>query len=339
MLKSDKQKNLSSSSQQNSSQSDSAARCAKCNKSTRTKSVIACCGCGRVFDLDCANILTSLWTELNKHKPKSTINKSSLNWYCSSCSAKSPDPTNCDRSENSIFGHFNNKLKEQFDDFLSKLDEKLNELLDPKLEKFKTEVEARVDQMKTNFETRIAELERKYDDMKAQFDNRTSDVRNQEDKAERLKNLMCFGVPNENAAELPAVVAKICCKYDPTFDIKNVTCFRLKNAKGLTPPVMIKFATKRARDAVFFKYIKERDLKLSDAVDGADMNGRMFLNEHLTKEEATVVRQCRLLKQEKKIQRYVLRDGDIFIGFTENKKVRSGPIKDLAHLNTFIADK
>lgn len=153
---------------------------------------------------------------------------------------------------------------------------------------------------------------------------------------QRSNNLMCYGIPNGDERELNDIVNKICAKFDIKFCVDTVTCMRLKHAQGTSPPVLIKFTKKAFRDAVFFPYIKKRELILSDVLDCGGLTSRIYLNEHLSKEQGEVIKQCRSLKEDKKIHRFFLRDGDIYIGLSENRKLRSGPIIDVAQLNSIL---
>lgn len=187
-------------------------------------------------------------------------------------------------------------LDARVDELFDKLKVKLDELISANINLLKSAYDNRF----SAIETSIADLAVRCDTLATQLESRlhqlTPSEPNGSAQPDRSKNLMCYGIPAGENLDLAAIVSKICLQFDPQFDANSMACFRLNSANGLKPPVIIKFATKRARDAVFFTYIKKRDLMLSSVLDGVDIQGRVYLNEHLTKEEAAVVKKCRELK-------------------------------------------
>lgn len=315
------------------------SKCGNCNKSTRKKGSIKCSSCNITFDANCANLSLALLDEVTKHRKSAAKNKSSFSWRCPNCTGSQTSENNTD-----ILG-LDARLDDLFDSLKSRLEALISSSIQTLLReneiKFAETVSSKILELKTELELRIAALEANQVNMKSHFESRIAVTATNPapDKAERAKNLLCFGIPNGDATALPDVVSRICSKYDPDFDIASVSFSRLTARDELAPPVIVKFATKRARNNVFLNYIKTCDLKLTDVMNGACQDTRIYLNEHLSKEEAALVRQCRVLKQEKKIHRFTLRDGDIYIHFTPDKKVRSGPITDTQQLNALVADK
>lgn len=360
-----------------SSQSITESKCSKCHKSTRNKDVINCTGrCNGIFDVSCAGLAVSVFGEMTKLNKSTSKNKPSVNWKCAQCTNESQDNQLINISGS--IDDFSNRLNDCFDGFLAKLENKVEEILRTKLQVIEDKFDAKLKSFDEKFvlhknqmdllerkfneqikkledrlnvieqkpddvqtEGCIKSLEKKCDDLQNTFEAKLMSLNQVNDRAERDKNIMIYGVPNSVAADVQEVVHKICAKYDETFDGTNVSCFRLKAAQGAAPPVIAKFSSKKARDAVFFGYlknIKENKLKLKDVLNTGDIDleTRIFLNEHLSKHEAEVMKECRSLKKANKIQRYFIRTGNIFVGLTVNTKERIGPIMSVAHLNNAV---
>ena len=85
-----------------------------------------------------------------------------------------------------------------------------------------------------------------------------------------------------------------------------------------TPPIIVRFTSRRARDLV---YGARKNLKSTSP--------KVFINEHLSKENATLFRDARLLVKAKKLQSAWSMNGSIFVKVTDT----SQPVRVINRLN------
>lgn len=283
--------------------------CSECKKSQRSGKFINCAGpCGGLFDLTCADVSIRSYEEVFCKKSK--VN--SVNWYCKKCTAKNANMNNTCCTEEMIQQLLNKALN----GFLENLDGKIEKLVSAKIKEFGdshdvafNEFEAKIQAL----EERVAQLEllpknEPSGDILSAIDQSCerrvkeiiAETNSTNDKQDRLNNLLIHGVPNDAASNVKDIMVKAFTKYNSTFNADNVTCYRLTK-RGETPvtsPILCKFRDKRDRDGIFFKYLAKRDLVLSDVVDGAAITSRVFINEHLNKDEAMVIKRCRDMRKE-----------------------------------------
>lgn len=92
-------------------------------------------------------------------------------------------------------------------------------------------------------------------------------------------------------------------------------CFRAgREGKGRGPrPVIIGFKQKAARDALYYAYMKKRDLTLRDVITTSDIASRLYITERITAACKQLLRRCAALKKAKVIMKYYTRNGKLFI--------------------------
>lgn len=254
-----------------------------------------------------------------------TMNNSTKNTLKGSAIKKMECKCDCDINMEFL----EKKIDNLFDKLSAKFEEKLNSWIQKKIEDVIEPLNEKTNKLETavaTLESKIAELEKKLNANAKQINQEK--INN--DRNERLKNIIIYGVPDCTDEEMKSVVDKACKKYDGSFSSNNVKCLRLKKSANNYPPILVKFNSKGARDAIFFNYIKKRDLMLTDVMDGANgLDCRIYINEHLMKDDAEIVKKCRELKRENKLQRFFLRNGVVFIQLSNGTKRK---ISDVAEL-------
>lgn len=311
--------------------------CAGCRKSVVGKEFTTCSMCSGYFDIKCAGITVALYNEMCKNASKPKNKKAAVEWRCTKCAASSQEVVAQKAASVDCSKETQDALLEGF---VAKLDGRIEELLNAKFQEIVDGQNAKIAALESkisSLESRIVGIEKSLKDRTEGMRNPSAvDLKSQEAKFERSKNIMIYGVPNDPATAIGDVVKNICSKYDENLNMDNVSCFRLKKSgdSSITSPILCKFSSKIARDKVFFKYIARRDLKLADVMGAAGIDSRIYINEHLSKDEAVIVRKCRELKRNNRIKHFFLRDGNVFVSMTAEKKsaIQINAIGDLDDL-------
>lgn len=147
-------------------------------------------------------------------------------------------------------------------------------------------------------------------------------------KLERAVELIISGVPyqsEENLAQLFNNVAAVLGYQSgqlPIVDLQRLA--KLPIAAGSTPPILIQFALRNARNEFYKRYMGSRSLTQRHL--GFDAENRVFINENLTKLSRVI--RAEALKQKKSggIVQVYTRNGAVFVkrrGATEAEQVRS----------------
>lgn len=307
--------------------------CGSCKKSVNGKEVVICAVCCGVFHLFCANVSKTLFEEINKSNNKTK--KACFNWTCIKCAdiqniiaSPSPNANGSAQSQSTTVPSMNATM----DEFINKLDKKIDDLLaskmNPQIDILHTKIAALEEKlascMNDTSAAKISEMEEKLNALGKQMSNiekSNKGTKNNAHNNDRDKSFIIHGIPNNNDVDTKTIAVAACCKYVDNFNADYMACVKLKVKDGsLTVPILCSFTSKAIRDRVFFSYIKKRDLRLGDVMDGAGIDARIYLNENLTKDEAEIVRACRKLKAEKKIVKHYLRDGNIFVVVSNDKK-------------------
>lgn len=146
---------------------------------------------------------------------------------------------------------------------MAKMSVKIDELLESKMAVLMQESNKKYEML----EERVRVLEKQCEDMSKDGGPIRIDENAIINRVERSKNLMIYGIPKDCPEPINEIVQKICHIYDDSFDVNKADVFRLSKSKSDSPPVLVKFATQRNRDAVFFGYLKKPKLNLKDVVE------------------------------------------------------------------------
>lgn len=227
-----------------------------------------------------------------------------------------------------------NAMKRSRDD-LDKTDDhvdSLDELLDRMRQMFNetnTRIEVSIENCKRELQTEIGTLR---DDMQ-QFKtecasevgritdsviNIRHDVQINKERilvAERKNDLLLSGVPFQSSEDLKGYFVGIAkaLGYDGE-SIPPVYAKRLARtpiAVGSTPPIVLQFGFKFARDEFYNRYLSSRNLTLAHL--GFDVNKRIFLNENLTEEARRIKSLAVKLKKAGKLFSVYTRDGVVHV--------------------------
>lgn len=134
------------------------------------------------------------------------------------------------------------------------------------------------------------------------------------------RDLVLEGLPlmsgNNSKENLHEAVGRVCRYYGVTFEPQDISyCFRAgRNGKGYgTRPVIISFKSKSTRNALYFAYMKNRNLRLNDIVSNTQISSRIYITERITAKCKQLLRRCAALKKKNTIVKYYTRDGRLYI--------------------------
>lgn len=82
-------------------------------------------------------------------------------------------------------------------------------------------------------------------------------------------------------------------------------------APGSTPPILLQFAFRAARDDFYFRYLSSHNLSLTHL--GFNVNKRVYLNENLTDQARSIKGAALKLKKSGKLHSVYTKDGFIFV--------------------------
>lgn len=132
---------------------------------------------------------------------------------------------------------------------------------------------------------------------------------------EKRNDLLLSGVPYLAAEDLMGYVTSISSYLGYGADcIPHIYPKRLARTPipaGATPPIVLQFSFKLARDEFYNRYLSSRDLSLSHL--GFDVNKRIFINENLTEEARKIKALAIKLKKAGKLMSVYTRNGTVFI--------------------------
>ncbi|KAI8115876.1 hypothetical protein FF38_11948 [Lucilia cuprina] len=215
--------------------------------------------------------------------------------------------------------------------------EEINENIDKKLEAHCKSTEDRIYQAAKDLEIKFGELVSKIkEDFVAEMNKVKSDINHcyefvkQIDKSstsrfmelEKSQNLLMkrFNRPDIIVSGLPAaspnlkiMILSLAKVYAIPFSENDIQYTPIKN----NSEVLIKFNSISTRDSLMKKYYSTRNLMLKDLLqqgeneEGADLEERVYLNDHLTLMANKLCYLCRRLKRNKQISGFRFRNGDV----------------------------
>lgn len=124
-------------------------------------------------------------------------------------------------------------------------------------------------------------------------------------------DIIVTGLPRASPNIISSIL-KIAKLYDIPLNENDINqCISIKNRKE----VLIKFNSIHARDSIMKKYYATRSLKLKDVLDeqqdGADIEERIYLSDHLTPMASKLCFICRKLKKNNRITDFKFYNGDV----------------------------
>lgn len=210
--------------------------------------------------------------------------------------------------------------------------ESLDELLQRMQRMFdntNTRIKASVENCKRDLQTEINTLRADVQKIKTECSSEirclsstvmeiANDVRSNKQQimiGERTNDLLLSGVPYHSSEDLLDYVTKIAnvLGFDndcvPLIYAKRLA--RAPIAAGVTPPIILQFAFKLARDDFYSRYLATRNLSLTHL--GFDVDKRIFINENLTEEARRIKALAVKLKKAGKLISVYTRNGTVFI--------------------------
>lgn len=218
-------------------------------------------------------------------------------------------------------------------DDLAKLISSIKLDLGKKFDEFRSDIDAR-------FSTQIIAVKEDINIMQHRQDVLESRV----DRTERLMHLtdlIANGIPKEQNEDLKTMFDQICktINFVPK-DYTLQTIFRTKNQSKFSSVIM-KFISSSARNEFYTRYLKHKNLNLSDI--GFTATGRIYINESLSTQHADIFRQVMILKKNNQVHSYFTQNGFVYIKLQPNEKaVRLVNSMQLSHIlkssNTDVGD-
>lgn len=183
-----------------------------------------------------------------------------------------------------------------------------------------------------------ADCTHEFQRLSVSFDKTEQDVRRNQNSIGRIEkshDLILAGVPYSATEKTDAFLRKVAYAIgysDP--DVPIVFTKRLARipvVAGATPPILVQFAFKAARDEFFFRYLSKRNLNLLQL--GFNVNRRVFLNENLTESARRIKGTAIKLKKDGLIQNVFTKDGVIYVKSKANLPAQ--PVLSLDQLGSF----
>lgn len=164
-----------------------------------------------------------------------------------------------------------------------------------------------------------------------------------EDRFERLKrerDITITGVPRSylgDGANIIGIVKKIAAAvgWNEMRMVEDVE-FARKSFETRDGSFMlhVRFATKRARDAMFNGYMRTKNLDTSCL--GAGATQRIFVSDNLTKRNAAVRKRALALKKTKDIRQMYIRDGLVSVSLHKDEEGKKHPVSTVDELERLV---
>lgn len=119
----------------------------------------------------------------------------------------------------------------------------------------------------------------------------------------RLQNIEIVGVPDTSHEDTVGVVIKIAEKIGVSLDVGEVEfAHRVRPRKtsgSTTAAIVARLRHRHVKDSIIAASRKHRSFKPSDiGLSGKSTNGNIFINEHLTKSNKQLLKECKLKARE-----------------------------------------
>lgn len=225
------------------------------------------------------------------------------------------------------------KMKQMFDDGLTKIEQKIESSFSNLMCEIAT-IREDVQQLKTKCVSDINRLTQSL----SKLDSEVKSHQNAVDQMGKANDLILTGVPyirTENTddifrkvasslgyggTDVPTVFTKRLARVPPESldyggtDVPHVFTKRMARvplATSSSPPILLQFAFKAARDEFFRRYLSTRNIGLLQI--GFNINRRVYLNENLT-ESARKIKGCAVkLKKDGLLHDVFSKDGTVYI--------------------------
>lgn len=201
------------------------------------------------------------------------------------------------------------------------------------------ETNSRIDSCKSDLQSEFATLR---EDVQTFKDRCTVEINNLSDalvktqnnvnlnherhlKSSKSYDLLLSGVPYQQHEDLLGFVkrASAALGYDER-ELPLIYSKRLARppiVAGSTPPILLQFAFRAARDDFYFRYLSSHNLSLIHL--GFNVNKRVYLNENLTEQARAIKSAALKLKKSGKIHSVYTKDGFIYVKAAEGGEARA----------------
>ncbi|KAL9705217.1 hypothetical protein quinque_008735 [Culex quinquefasciatus] len=195
-------------------------------------------------------------------------------------SVSSKDGTNFKRSRDDL---------DETDDRIQSFDELLT-----RMKQMFDDTNTRIDTCKSDLQAEFTTLR---EDVQSFKDRCSVEINNLSDALALTQNNSASAALGYGERELPLIYTK--------------RLARPPIAPGSTPPILLQFAFRAARDDFYFRYLSSHNLSLTHL--GFNVNKRVYLNENLTDQARSIKGAALKLKKSGKLHSVYTKDGFIFV--------------------------
>lgn len=206
-------------------------------------------------------------------------------------------------------------------------------------------IDSIVDTVNTNsaaFDNKLAdiraEMEQKIDDLNSKLEavNKTADLQGIiQDRLERSHlhlDLLVTGIPATHDENVNGIIVAIAKAIGFHIDDPSIfSCFRILH-RSHHQPLIVKFKTSSAKNKFLNLYWKLSNLNLNHV--GFETNNRIYVSECLTKKNLAILKVTKLLKKNKEIFKFQIRNGLIFVNIHEGDTAKC--VLSEKQLSTFL---
>lgn len=300
--------------------------CRKCNLQVDAPSV-GCDFCDGWYHPACAKVSKTLLAELTKATRDGT-----LNWKCPRCALSSQQSSQNTQALHTVTTPALHTVTDELSQFKKEIKElilAMDNKLSSQIESLRCDINENIQRLAAETDQKLNTIRNKvevHDKSIIEVNNELSVVKRQLLDMQRINNLCCIkiiGVPvSANRGLDIQVVKKIAKHYNVMIEPKDIEfCHRLKG-KSQTPPIMVRFSSKNIAENIIAKYFRsngETPLKLSN-ISEENIDSRVYINEHLTQHNMTLLYECARIKRLKLISKVMTRRGNVFISQSSNKE-------------------
>lgn len=162
------------------------------------------------------------------------------------------------------------------------------------------------------------------------------------EKRYKSKNIVKTGIPNNFPIYDIRFMNEICKQLGSDItceDVSHIERFKLQGSGSETSPVLVSFSKLWIKNLFMSKYlsfIKTKNLNMC-CLDRNKTND-LYINDHLTKNDAYIFKIARKMKKEKKISKVSVRKGTVIIKLNNEKNSKFIFINTLEQLKTLESD-
>lgn len=151
---------------------------------------------------------------------------------------------------------------------------------------------------------------------------------NQLEQYSRKNNIIINGIPTKSGENVRELVTKLGNKLNVSIHVYEIgAAHRLPGGKDNIQPIIARFNNSEIKDNMI-KSIKRNKITAKDL--GLDSNSKIFISEHLTRENMIILQKAKEMKYRDIFKFAWSRNGNVFVRINEDSQAIK--IRDLEHL-------